>query len=1001
MGYPTRARILTYSRLDDLTVRFLLNLPASELSSVPRLCFQVEEAQWYYEDFIRPAAAAAGHPLPSLPLRQFCLQLFQHCPLLSGFTDAQHIAAYEEFLAYKVRVPVRGAILMDETMEKLVLVKGWKKGASWSFPRGKINKDEKDLDCAIREVYEETGYDIRQAGLVPENEEHGAKYIDVTMREQHMRLFVFKGVPEDTYFEPQTRKEISKIAWYNVRDLPGFKKNKQGADATNYANKFYMVAPFLGHLKKWISQQRRLEPHHDVQLMAPEADNLHAEMVNLEAETDGQLPETAAVDKAKELKRLLSIGAPTVASASQQAPTLGNGQSNDLLALLRGGPKAASSIPHTPFEQIRTVPPEPETPHPHHPRHASMGYQQPVPQFPPGPQRLQQQLQPQQRNFSVPIPGPFGPGPNGFQPSQQQGFPQIPPPGMHPQQFHQQMQSMHGGGPPRMEGFAGPHNGAPFHLLQRQPMQPPLNVAAQQQQHFPRPSDTVMAQGPGAIEAGPGVPKAENLPMPNLNPHTMNLLNAFKSGNKPTPSGSSASNAQPRQGSQHQAALLNLFRKPSAVPTPASAAAAGAGGANPSTLPEVVQRPGRAQERRPTLNEITRTLPARLKVKSPPPLQELFQDLPMQAAIPSETQPERPSSRQLYDPAQPKPFVRASSEALMPAQGALDPQVRILKRQSSHQTPRLANPARSPKPKHASPARPSVAPKGAENGTPTPPAFTILARPGSSARGSKSPALPRQQHHHAPSGPSTSEASQPSFQPQVLKRPESVDPSMVQKAAEVVEKRGSDAGDKREQLLSLFGKAPTPAPAPAPAPAGTDASKSNLLDLFTGPPKSTATVPAQVGSRTVVSPDTDTRKHSLLSLLSSPPQAAAATPSPPAAPHIQPERQPSSQTIAHRGQQPAQNALLDLFTRPSSAALNSPGTPISPFTLGTPVTKVAPGLGQEHSVPRSRLNSVATAEDGSRRSSGAGTPTEASRGFLLDYLHGVVQKEGHRGAKRS
>ncbi|EMC98056.1 hypothetical protein BAUCODRAFT_120963 [Baudoinia panamericana UAMH 10762] len=245
--------------LDDLTVRFLLNLPASELSSMPRLCFQVEEAQWFYEDFIRPAAAAAGKQLPSLTLRQFCLQLFQHCPLLSGFTGEQHVAAFEEFLAYKVRVPVRGAILMDDSLEKLVLVKGWKKGASWSFPRGKINKDEKDLDCAVREVYEETGFDVRAAGLVPLDEDE-VKYIDVTMREQHIRLFVFRGVKEDTHFEPQTRKEISKIAWYYVRDLPGFKKGKQqhGGEG-NHASKFYMVAPFLGPLKKWINQQCRAE----------------------------------------------------------------------------------------------------------------------------------------------------------------------------------------------------------------------------------------------------------------------------------------------------------------------------------------------------------------------------------------------------------------------------------------------------------------------------------------------------------------------------------------------------------------------------------------------------------------------------------------------------------------------------------------------------------------------------------------------------------------------
>jgi mRNA-decapping enzyme subunit 2 len=144
-------------------------------------------------------------------------------------------------------------------MEKVLLVRGWKKGASWSFPRGKINRDEKDLDCAIREVYEETGYDLKAAGLVSYNAQNGdVKAIDITMREQHMRLFVFRGVPLDTHFEPRTRREIGGIEWYNVKDLPGFKRNKgQPGHGLNDATstKFYMVAPFLGHLKKWIGQQ--------------------------------------------------------------------------------------------------------------------------------------------------------------------------------------------------------------------------------------------------------------------------------------------------------------------------------------------------------------------------------------------------------------------------------------------------------------------------------------------------------------------------------------------------------------------------------------------------------------------------------------------------------------------------------------------------------------------------------------------------------------------------
>ena len=184
-------------------MRFVINLPREELESVERICFQIEEAQWFYEDFIR----SIDPSLPSMNLRMFSLCIFQHCPLLSQFSLNHHSAAFSEFLAYKTRVPVRGAILLNDAMDQVVLVKGWKKGANWSFPRGKINKDEADLDCAIREVYEETGLDVRAVGLVMSESE--TKYIDVSMREQNVRLFVFRGVSMNTHFEPKTRKEIS------------------------------------------------------------------------------------------------------------------------------------------------------------------------------------------------------------------------------------------------------------------------------------------------------------------------------------------------------------------------------------------------------------------------------------------------------------------------------------------------------------------------------------------------------------------------------------------------------------------------------------------------------------------------------------------------------------------------------------------------------------------------------------------------------------------------
>ncbi|KAJ5315406.1 hypothetical protein N7476_005713 [Penicillium atrosanguineum] len=322
--------------LDDLCVRFIINLPREELESVERICFQVEEAQWFYEDFIRPLDPA----LPSLTLKSFAMKIFRHCPLMSNWSEYHHNAAFAEFLAYKTRVPVRGAIMLNKEMDEVVLVKGWKKGANWSFPRGKINKGEPDLDCAIREVYEETGFDVRQAGLVPDDER--VKYIEIAMREQHMRLYVFPGVPKDTYFEPRTRKEISKIDWYKLSELPTFKKNKQHDEglAAN-ANRFYMVAPFLTPLKKWISQQKKMAFKAQAGYASVDENGEQAGSTPaMYTATTSDLPEvTSTRDASSHLKQLLNIGGMSGMQAPQpvQSPAVEKSKSDALLGLLRGG----------------------------------------------------------------------------------------------------------------------------------------------------------------------------------------------------------------------------------------------------------------------------------------------------------------------------------------------------------------------------------------------------------------------------------------------------------------------------------------------------------------------------------------------------------------------------------------------------------------------------------------------------------------------------------------
>ncbi|KAL3718979.1 hypothetical protein ACJRO7_003995 [Eucalyptus globulus] len=193
---PSKNGLPSQELLDDLCSRFVLNVPKEDLQSFERILFLVEYAHWFYED----NSVEKNPSLKSLSLKEFTGLLFNSCEVLRPYVA--HIDdIFKDFTSYKVRVPVTGAIILDETYERCLLVKGWK-GTSWSFPRGKKNKDEEDHACAIREVLEETGFDV--SNLLNKDE-----YIEMIFGQQRVRLYVIAGVKDDTAFAPLTKKEIS------------------------------------------------------------------------------------------------------------------------------------------------------------------------------------------------------------------------------------------------------------------------------------------------------------------------------------------------------------------------------------------------------------------------------------------------------------------------------------------------------------------------------------------------------------------------------------------------------------------------------------------------------------------------------------------------------------------------------------------------------------------------------------------------------------------------
>ncbi|KFQ31569.1 m7GpppN-mRNA hydrolase, partial [Merops nubicus] len=227
--------------------RFILHIPSEERDNAIRVCFQIELAHWFYLDFYMQNTPG----LPQCGIRDFAkadILFINHCPfLLPQGEDVQKVL--DEWKEYKMGVPTYGAIILDETLENVLLVQGYLAKSGWGFPKGKVNKEEAPHDCAAREVFEETGFDIKDYICKEE-------YIELRINDQLARLYIIPGVPKNTKFNPKTRREIRNIEWFSIDKLPCHRNDMTPKSKLGLApNKFFMAIPFIRPLRKWISQK--------------------------------------------------------------------------------------------------------------------------------------------------------------------------------------------------------------------------------------------------------------------------------------------------------------------------------------------------------------------------------------------------------------------------------------------------------------------------------------------------------------------------------------------------------------------------------------------------------------------------------------------------------------------------------------------------------------------------------------------------------------------------
>lgn len=213
--------------LDEVEARFLYNLPESELNQTDRLFFQIEQAYWYYEDF---KADKYSHLPHFASLKTFAEKMFNHSALLSKM-GGKFSELFTDFRQYKSGIPVFGCIILNPKMNKVALVCDYN-SKSWMFPRGKVNEGESDMSCAIREVFEETGFN---AAPYCKEDDHLVVFQDG----KKVKLYIASYVPENIPFDIKVRKEISAVQFYPIDALP---------------KSTYGVFPFIPKLKRWVSK---------------------------------------------------------------------------------------------------------------------------------------------------------------------------------------------------------------------------------------------------------------------------------------------------------------------------------------------------------------------------------------------------------------------------------------------------------------------------------------------------------------------------------------------------------------------------------------------------------------------------------------------------------------------------------------------------------------------------------------------------------------------------
>lgn len=222
--------------MNDVIARNWLDLYTHRADPLHIYFILVQNPYWLYLDY-----GTKKYRVAELTESEFCFNVMKRCQFLE-----KHLHSFEEtfneFSRYRRMVPTYGAVLLNKEMTKLILVTSYKH-SSKSFPKGKINEGETEVQCAIREVHEEIGIDITDA--INDQEYLFIEGVD----EKFIKLFIINSLSESVQMKPTVSYEIEEIKFYSIDELERRCQGKEKA--------FGQVSEYLGAIKKWVCKKRK------------------------------------------------------------------------------------------------------------------------------------------------------------------------------------------------------------------------------------------------------------------------------------------------------------------------------------------------------------------------------------------------------------------------------------------------------------------------------------------------------------------------------------------------------------------------------------------------------------------------------------------------------------------------------------------------------------------------------------------------------------------------